>query len=388
MRFKAKTVYKLIDEKGIEIVNGPDILDQEHMYYQELYANDDRVKFCLVNDSGVEVTIEEREAQNTALSVDELTCALCSLKNGKCPGYDGLTTDFYKVFWCKLKNTFKRVLDVTQQEGLMTESQRHGVLNLIPKGNKDSRFLKNLRPITLLNTDYKIIEKVIANRMQKSLERIVHEDQRGFLPGRKIACNIRKAFDILNYCNQEKVDAILFSLDFQKCFDQISMSAITGALKYFKFSDFICDWTEILYRQFFVTIQNNGKFSQKVWVNRSVHQGGCCSVNYFLLIAEILAITLRTNRKIQGIPVNDIIYLLSQFADDMDLYVKFSQGNLNNIEKIFNEFWESTGFSLSYDKTKILRIGSLKDSDAKLYSQKKLQWTNDPINILGIWVGK
>ena len=385
-RFKAKTVYKLINDQNQEVTSTKEILEMEREHYQNLYSIEEGVCFKLENNTDIKVNNEERAEQNSKLEMKELSIALDSLKNGKCPGPDGLPAEFYKTFWVKLKPVLHRIYSVSHSEKRLPESLRHGVLNLIPKGGKDARFLKNLRPITLLNTDYKIIEKTVSNRMQKSLERIIHEDQKGFLPGRKIATNIRKALDIVRYCDQNQIASILLSLDFQKCFDQISMSAIMGAVRFFDYGQYIQDWTEILYTDFFVTVQNNGYFSDKIWIQRGVHQGGCCSISYFLLVAEILALTLRKDREIQGIPVNDIIYLLSQFADDMDLFLIYSQQTLNRVLQIFEDFWSSTGFSLSYDKTKIMRIGSLKDSDAKLYTQKNLHWTGDPINILGICV--
>ena len=88
-------------------------------------------------------------------------------------------------------------------------SSAEGIINLIPKKEKDSRYLKNLRPITLLNSDYKVIEKALANRMVPEMEKIIHPDQKGFLPNRRISINIRKAFDILK--NVENTEAVYMS---------------------------------------------------------------------------------------------------------------------------------------------------------------------------------
>ena len=80
-----------------------------------------------------------------------------------------------------------------------------GVLNLIPKPGKDSRYIKNLRPITLLNCDYKVIEKMIATRLDPILQHLIHPDQTGFLPNRRIATNIRKMMDIMLYCKRARL---------------------------------------------------------------------------------------------------------------------------------------------------------------------------------------
>ena len=90
------------------------------------------------------------------------------------------------------------IFEAYSKQKLFVTASR-GILNLIPKQNKDSRKLANLRPITLLNTDYKIIEKALANRLIPMFEDIIHTDQKGFLPGRKITHNIRKIMDLISH---------------------------------------------------------------------------------------------------------------------------------------------------------------------------------------------
>ena len=100
----------------------------------------------------------------------------------------------------------------------------------------------------------------------------------------------------------------------------------------------------------------------------------------------MLAITLRQNKQVQGIPVGDIIHLLGQFADDMDLYLKNDQDTLNQVLRMLGEFQSHSGFTVSYEKTQIYRIGSLKKSNAMLYTTPSLKWTSDPINVLGVTI--
>ena len=105
------------------------------------------------------------------------------------------------------------------------------------------------------------------------------------------------------------------------------------------------------------------------------------------MVAETLALALRDNQKIVGIPVREIINLLNQFADDMDMFLLAEEECLNEVFNELENFHHHTGFTINYDKTKILRIGALKDTDAKLITQKQVAWTNEPINVLGVMVG-
>ncbi len=93
----------------------------------------------------------------------------------KTPGTDGLSADFNKLFWCDIKGFVMDSLLHMIKTGELSIEQEQGVITLLPKKNKDRLFLKNWRLISLLNTDYKIIAKLLANRM-KEVPSIISED--------------------------------------------------------------------------------------------------------------------------------------------------------------------------------------------------------------------
>ena len=385
-KYNAKTCYKLITEAGEELVAPTAILQEQREFYQKLYEEDKDVKFSLNNTTQVRVPETIRKEQDKQLDMTDFEQAIKGMKNKKTPGEDGLPVDFYKVFWNRIKPLFLEMAKEGFEKGTLHSTARQGILNLIPKANKDTRYVKNLRPITLLNTDYKIIEKAIANKMLPALEHIIHKDQRGFMKNRRISVNIRKMLDIIHQAEQDDLEAVVLSLDFVKCFDKCSFSILHGSLDFFGFGKIVKEWTHILYTDFTVKIQNNGYFSEKIKIKKGVHQGGCCSSLYFLVIAEILAIALRENENIDGITLSDIRNLLNQFADDMDI---FSLCNEKSIKAIFEEldnFRKQSGFTVSYEKTTLYRIGSLRHSDAQMYNMSSCVWSNRDITVLGVVV--
>ena len=121
------------------------------------------------------------------------------MKNNKSPGSDGLTVEFYKLFWGTIKNYYLDSINYSFQTGQLTTLQRQGVISLIPKPNKDLLYLSNWRPISLLNVDYKIATKVISNRIKQVLPSIISFDQTGFMKNRYIGENVRTIFDIIEY---------------------------------------------------------------------------------------------------------------------------------------------------------------------------------------------
>ena len=108
----------------------------------------------------------------------------------------------------------------------MSVTQRHGTITCIPKEGKDKQYIKNWRPITLLNTSYKIASACIADRLKLVLPSIINECQKGFLPGRYIGENIRLLYDVLVHTENSKIPGLLLLVDFEKAFDSIAWSFI------------------------------------------------------------------------------------------------------------------------------------------------------------------
>ena len=119
------------------------------------------------------------------------------MKNNKTPGLDGLPADFYKMFYKSIKELLLQVFNELFKLKRIFTSARHGVIALIRKKGRDLHFLKNWRPIILLCVDYKILSKMIANRVKVQLEKIIHYDQSAFLKGRNITNSIRKVIDTM-----------------------------------------------------------------------------------------------------------------------------------------------------------------------------------------------
>ena len=353
------------------------ILEAQRTFYQELYTSNEAVNFNL--DLEIPTKVEENTVASDEIqfTIEEFANALKSMKNGSCPGCDGLSTEFYKVFWGKIKNEMYNAMIMSYENRLLPETSRTGILNLIPKGQKDTRYLKNIRPITLLNTDYKIVEKTIANRMVPALQGIIHEDQKGFLPNRRIAANIRKILDA-------DQDGFILSCDFLKCFDCIEKSAVLGAMKKFGLSQTLIKWVDTIYYKFKAKVQNNGDFSGEIDVQCSVRQGGPASNALFFTVAELIAIMIREDMEIEGITLRSVLHLLNQYADDMDVCSKYKQKSLDKLLQNFQEFKNHTGFQLSYDKMTLYRLNSLTCSKAELYTTEGIKWTNTQLNILGV----
>ena len=128
------------------------------------------------------------------------------MSSEKTPGSDGLPAEFYKVFWKgNLADCFINAFNRAYRTGQFSVSQRRGIIKLIPKKDTEPYFVKNWRPITLLNSDYKIAAKTIANRLKSVIPKLIKNDQTGFLKGRFIGENIRLIESIINYTAAQNI---------------------------------------------------------------------------------------------------------------------------------------------------------------------------------------
>ena len=196
----------------------------------------------------------------------------------------------------------------------MSVTQRQGVIVCIPKEGKDKQFWKNWRPITLLNTVYKIASSCIAARLETVLPKLIVDDQKGFLKGRCTGENIRLLYGILLYDNQHQVPGLFLMVDFEKAFDSVAWSFIEKSLCKFKFGKEITRWILTFYTNINSCVNVNGQYSQWFDVKRGTRQCGLLSPYLFLICAELLASIICQNENIHGINSLDEEILLSQFA--------------------------------------------------------------------------
>ena len=137
------------------------------------------------------LTPEDKEKCEDLLTKEECLQALKDMSLNKTPGSDGLPEEFYEVFWSDKSDHLLNALNYAYHKGQLSVSQKRGVIKLIQKKDSEPYYVKNWRLITLLNCDYKIAAKAIANQLKNVIPKIINNDQTGFLKGRFIGENIR-----------------------------------------------------------------------------------------------------------------------------------------------------------------------------------------------------
>ena len=250
------------------------------------------------------------------------------MEPNKTPGTDGIPAEFYKVFWNDIKSFFLASINASYAKGCLSISQRRGLITLIPKKDKSLRYIKNWRPISLLNCDYKIAAKSIASRIKRVLPSVINNDQTGFQKNRFIGENIRLLNSILSYTDIEQLPGLLLFIDFEKAFDTLEWTFVEKSLKYYNFGNSLISWFKLFYTDISSSIQNNGWTSDFFNLSRGVRQGCPLSSYLFILCAEILGAAIRRDKQIHGIRISDKECKVSQYADDTTLILDGSKPSL------------------------------------------------------------
>ena len=165
------------------------------------------------------------------------------MKGNKSPGLDGITIEFYQLFWPLLGNLLVEVFNESHEDGKLPESQRKSVISLIHKKDREDD-IKNYRPISLTNVDYRILAFTLSERLHKVLNNIVSSDQCAYVRGRYMGTNIRLVNDVIDYFDMTDKNGILFMLDFTKAFDSLERNFLLKTLRFFNFGPSFIKWIE------------------------------------------------------------------------------------------------------------------------------------------------
>ena len=306
-------------------------------YYSNLFCNRDKYlnveKFEKLE--GIKISQPLNKNLGQPLNVQEIGIVLKKMKHNKTPGIDGITAEFLKVFWDKLKMFITNAINCCLTNGEMSITLRQCIIVCLPKGDKDRSLIKNWRPISLLSIFYKLASGTIAERLKTVLDQIISKTQSGFVPGRNISDCTRLIYDLL-YLAQDK-DYTGLLIDFEKAFDSISWKFLYKTLKMFGFSEDFIRWVKLFNTNIKAYILQCGFLSEEIIIERGCRQGDPLSAYLFLLGAEVLSTFIKLDKNIKGLKFGDQHIKMTQFADDTTLILDGTQCSLEAARNILDE---------------------------------------------------
>ena len=384
--YKTKTI-KCIKTENKTLTNQAEILEEQFNFYRNLYTKAN-LEVCegtckLLNDNIPKLSNNDKNLCELAITLDECSRALKELANNKTPGSDGLTAEFYKFFWVDINSFVFESFIYSFEHNELSVDQRRSILTLLPKAEKDLRFLKNWRPLSLLNTDYKILTKLLSIRLQLVIHKLVSEDQVAYIKNRQIGENCRKIIDAFEFTSGKVDQGVALFLDFEKAFDTVSREFLQNTLNAFNFGEHFKKWISVIYNKPLTTVVNNGFSSKSFESTRGIRQGCPISALLFILVAEVMAVSIRQDNNVNGLCINDCKLTITQMADDTSLFVK-DLASVQNCLNTLDHFYKCAGLKLNKDKTEAILLGK---KTLKVNDKMGLNWVKGPIKVTGIWVG-
>jgi hypothetical protein len=380
---KDKIWERILDEQGNMITGNMNILKEQVNFYKQLYQHEpvnSNMAETFLESVTNRLNIDHKYLLNDDINIDELTNAVKMMKNNRSPGFDGIIIEFYKYFWNDVKNDILEVFTYSLTQGCLPHTQYLAVIRLLyKKGQRED--LRNWRPISLLNSDIKILSKLLANRLKKVLPDIIHTDQTGCIQGRFIGQNIRLIQDLINKSDD---DEVFLLLDQEKAFDRVDWNWLFKVLEKFGFTNKYVSWLKVMYKSMKSCILTNGYTSEFFSISRGIRQGDSLSALLYVIQAEPMACFIRKTNRVAGIDIkNKVEVRISQYVDDTVLCLK-DFNMMKNALQIIEEFGEASGSRLNKKKT----VGIVMNESLVSSIETDIELTLGPVKLLGIPIGK
>ena len=362
------------------------ILSSLKTFYKNLYT---KVPLCentqnkLLNNITKQIPDNDKNKLEQTITSDELLNALKLMEDNKSPGIDGLPKEFYVTFWEIIKADITHLYNyILFNRKQLSDTQKLAIISLIPKKD-DLTEIKNWRPISLLNCDYKLLTKTLSIRLKSTLHHIIGAEQTCSVPNRQIFSNLYYIRDLIQYANNKKIQSFILNFDQEKAFDKVDIKFLLKTLKKFNFGDNFISIITTLYTNIKSTIINNGFLSETFAIERGVRQGCPLSLPLYCIIAEVLATNIKTCQFICGFPTpgKKQNIKLSQYADDTTIICTNTQ-SIHHIFNIFHQYEIATGATLNQNKTKGLELGGFNHNLHNI--PFPITWEQHGIKILGI----
>jgi len=304
------------------------------------------------------------EAMNQQLISDvtqeEIRAAVFQLGKSRVPSPDGFNGLFYQQYWEILKeDTFSSVKQFFQS-GLLPPDLNKTIITLIPKV-PNPECLDQYRPISLCNFAYKIISKVLANRLKPFLPDIISMEQSAFVSGRQIQDNILIVQETLHQLKtrtrKKKFQAVV-KMDMSKAYDRVEWDFLKDYLSRLGFHPIWVQWTMQCITTISFSVKFNGTQLQYFQPSRGIRQGDPLSPYIFILMANMLSTLIHqalNMGNLKGIQFNrwcpTLTYLF--FADDAIFFLDGSRKECHELATILNQYCMATGQAINRNKSGI-----------------------------------
>ncbi|CAJ2657018.1 unnamed protein product [Trifolium pratense] len=311
----------------------------------------------------------------------EVKSAVWDCDSFKSPGPDGINFGFIKDFWAELRGDIMRFISEFHRNGKLAKGINSTFIALIPKVDSPQR-LNDFRPISLVGCLYKILAKVLANRLRLVIGSVISEAQTAFVKDRQILDGILVANEVVDEAQRSKKELMLFKVDFEKAYDSVDWGYLDDIMERMSFPVLWRKWIRECVCTATASVLVNSSPTDEFPLRRGLRQGDPLSPFLFLLAAEglnvlmeaMVARNLFTGYNIGEQGLVSVSHL--QFADDTLLLGVKSWANVRALRAVLVLFETMSGLKVNFNKSMLVGV-NISDS-----------WLGEAASVLCCKVGK
>lgn len=416
-KFEQQIIHRLLDKDQKMMTVTRDMTKIATEYHEKLQTapemTEERKEAIqkMLNITDKTLIEDQKEMLEANTTQGEIEDAISIVSNGTTPGIDGIPYKSWKsleteeeektepnipkMLHLLFNDIEKRGLQSQQTGERRVKEFMDGVMYLLYYKKKDKRMIENYRPITLLNTDYKLYTKTIAIKLGIVAPTLLSKDQAGFIPRRNLYDHTKMTHVVAKYCKLVGYNGCIVALDQEKAYDKIDHEYMWQIMEKNGFPKTFIDRIKEMYKDTSKSV--NGMLPRQFKVKRGVHQGNPMSCLLYNFTIEPLAESLRKST-LKGIKIKGMArkLLVTLFADDTLVYLR-EDNDFEELKRILSQFCMASTTKFNLGKTEYLPIGSenfrrqviatRKVGDNVIEEGITIIKDGKPMQMLGAWVG-
>ncbi|KAG7585320.1 Reverse transcriptase domain [Arabidopsis thaliana x Arabidopsis arenosa] len=359
-------IKRLKTQAGVTITEISDIKSEAVSHFQQfLQARPANIEE--VHDDYLADLLSFRCSATTAASLvreinaEEIKSVLFSMPSSKAPGPDGYPVEFYKSAWSIIGSDFIKAVQSFFIYGFMPRGVNATILSLIPK-TTEPESIKDYRPIACCNMLYKVVSKILANRLKELLPSLIEPNQTAFIKDRLLLENVLLASELVkDYHKVTITPRSVIKLDISKAFDTVEWSFISAVLRTWGLPDQFVNWVTVCLSTASFSVAVNGELAGFFPSSRGLRQG--CSLSPYLYVIVNNVLSLLLNRAAQQSRIGyhprckDMGLTHLSFADDILVFTDGSASSLQGIMTVLEDFGRISGLFINTSKSSIFTAG-------------------------------
>ncbi|KAI0510916.1 hypothetical protein KFK09_011527 [Dendrobium nobile] len=336
--------------------------DQIERVFTSFFGKKRKNRECITSDwpavfDSQKISEEDITFLSAEFSVLELQNSVFQQGNNKSPRLDGVTYSFYKSYWSIVGETLWKAVNSFFKSYHMHKEWKKTLIVLIPK-IKSPLTPSNCRPISLCQTNYKIVATMLVNRLKKIISKLISEEQVEFVHGRSIADHCLLAQEVFHKfkISKNKKGLVAIKLDMEQAYDSMSWTSLWYVLEWYGFPIVFSKLLMECVVDVSFSIIINGKNSSWIDAHSGFHQGCPLSPYLFILCAQLLSNSIMQRGQKLGIQISPrgpvVTHLL--YADDVLIFSNANVELAKKLKNIVEDFCRWTGQKVNINKSQLM----------------------------------